>query len=293
METDIPGVEVRLAQQVEQILLKRINDNTLSLPAPSPVVTRVMQLLRNPDFNMKDAAALVEQDPVLAARVSRSANSAAHSGMERARSIPQALTRLGSERLKTILIELSTQRLFESRDTRIAEACRGLWQHSLAVAMLARDVSALIGVEDTEAAYLTGLLHDVGKPAVAWGLLEAEKAVVGTRTNYWIESNVWVEVIQACHRTVGVRLAERWNLPETICKAIQDCAEYDPAERQSPANVVRFANALCKREGLYVGKVDLDDANALVMIGRSMLGVEESVVNRLCTGVAERVRANS
>jgi hypothetical protein len=54
---------------------------------------------------------------------------------------------------------------------------------------------------------------------------------------------------------------------------------------------VRFSNALAKREGLYVGPVDRDDAEALVMIGRSLLGVDEEVVGRLASGLAGRIKA--
>lgn len=57
-----------------------------------------------------------------------------------------------------------------------------------------------------------------------------------------------------------------------------------------PANVVRFANALVKTNGISASRVDdLEDANALVMIGRSMLGLDEDVVNRLAQGLKERV----
>lgn len=283
------GMNERLGAQVKAIVLKRLGDNTLNLPLPSPVVTRCLQAIRDPAMSVKDAAALVEQDPALAARVTRSANSAAHATLDRVRSIPQALTRIGMEKLRSILVELSAQRLFDSRDPRIAEALRKVWEHSLAVGMLARDVAALCNVPDSEAAYLAGLLHDVGKPVVAWGLLEAERALVGTRTNFWIEASAWTDVVQRVHRPVGVAVAERWSLPETASQAIADCTEYDSAERLSVTNCVRFANALAKREGLYLGEVDRDDVDALLMIGRSMLGIDENVMGRLTHRLRERL----
>jgi putative nucleotidyltransferase with HDIG domain len=233
---------------------------------------------------------VIERDSVLAARVLRAANSVQHGGMERAKSLPQALTRLGVDRLRQALMEVSAHRLFESRDVRIADATRGLWEHSLAVAMLSRDVAALCGVNETEAAYLAGLLHDIGKPVVAWVLLEAEKSVIGTRTNVWIEPDVWIEVINRTHRPVGVMLAQKWGLPDTVSAAIADCAEYNGADRLSVANCVRFANALAKREGIYVGKVDQADADALVMIGRSLLGIDDNILTRLSAGLGERVK---
>lgn len=284
------AVAEKLSQEVQVILEKRINENQLTLPPPPAVVMKTMALLRDPNFTPKDASPIIERDTVLAARVLRAANSVQHGGMERAKSLPQALTRLGIDRLRTVLMEVSANRLFESRDPRIAEATRGLWGHSLAVAMLARDVSALCGITETEAAYLSGLLHDIGKPVVAWVLLEAEKSVVGTRTNVWIDPEVWIEVINLTHRPVGVSLAQKWGLPESVTAAIQDCAEYNGGDRLSVANAVRFANALAKREGIYVGKVDQADAEALVMIGRSLLGIDDSVLSRLSGGLGDRVK---
>jgi putative nucleotidyltransferase with HDIG domain len=280
----------KLSQEVQTILEKRISENQLNLPPPPAVVMKTMALLRDPNFTPKDASPIIERDTVIAARVLRAANSVQHGSMERAKSLPQALTRLGVDRLRTVLIEVSANRLFESRDPRIAEATRGLWTHSLAVAMLARDVAALCGVSETEAAYLSGLLHDIGKPVVAWVLLEAEKSVVGTRTNVWIDPDVWIDVINLTHRSVGVSLAQKWGLPDTVASAIQDCAEYNGSDRLSVANSVRFANALAKREGIYVGKVDQADAEALVMIGRSLLGIDDSVLSRLSGGLADRVK---
>jgi putative nucleotidyltransferase with HDIG domain len=284
------AVAEKLSEQVQSILEKRINENQLTLPPPPSVVMKTMALLRDPNFSPKDASPVIERDSVLAARVLRAANSVQHGGMERAKSLPQALTRLGLDRLRTVLMEVSAHRLFESRDQRIAEATKGLWEHSLAVAMLSRDVAALCGVNETEAAYLAGLLHDIGKPVVAWVLLEAEKSVVGTRTNVWIEPEVWIEVINRTHRAVGTVLAQKWGLPESVAAAIADCAEYNGSDRLSVANCVRFANALAKREGIYVGKVDQADAEALVMIGRSLLGIDDTILSRLAGGLGDRVR---
>lgn len=112
---------------------------------------------------------------------------------------------------------------------------------------------------------------------------------MGTRTNVWIEPEVWIEVINRTHRPVGTVLAQKWGLPETVTAAIADCAEYNGSDRLSVANCVRFANALAKREGIYVGKVDQADSEALVMIGRSLLGIEDSILSRLASRLGERL----
>jgi putative nucleotidyltransferase with HDIG domain len=285
----------KLGGQLEAIVQKRIASNTLVLPSLPTVALKCLTLLRSPNFAIKDAATIVERDPLVAAQVMRVANSAALATREPAKTILAALGRLGVDKLRTVLVEASAHKVFESRDQRIAGACKGLWEHSLAVASLARDILALGGgAGEPDVAYLAGLLHDVGKPVVAALLLEAERMASGGFTNHnkggWIESNAWISVIQTTHRKVGVALAEKWELPEAVVKAIRDCGDYDAGDRGCAANTVRFANAVAKREGLYVGPVDTDDNNALIMVGSSLLGFDEDFLKRVCQGLKDRMR---
>jgi HD-like signal output (HDOD) protein len=96
-------------------------------------------------------------------------------------------------------------------------------------------------------------------------------------------------VVSAGHRTVGVSLAERWNLDPEVVASIRDLDEYDAADRTCVANVIRFANALVKLHGLPGGHVEQEETEALVLIGRSMLDLDEDAVARLIEGLNARV----
>jgi hypothetical protein len=85
-----------------------------------------------------------------------------------------------------------------------------------------------------------------------------------------------------------VALVEKWKLPEEIVACIRE-DEYDPENRSCIGNFVRFANAVVKLEGIYVGQVDPDEAQAMVLVGRSMLGMDEDVVSRVSGSLRERM----
>jgi putative nucleotidyltransferase with HDIG domain len=280
----------KLMSEMKRIALARIASDRLVLPTLSPQVTRVLEMLSSQDVNFRTVASILEKDPLLAVQVMRLANSAALAGSGLVKNIEQAITRLGSNKLRTVLLEISVRSVFQSRDPRIADANRALWEHSLAVAMIARDVAGIAGCPHADEAYLTGLLHDVGKPIVAVMLLEAEKMIAADRRSTWIDGDAWVAAIQEAHRPIGAALAEKWNLPPAVLKSIRDCNDYDNSDRISVSNIVLFSNAIAKREAVYVGKVDLEDIDAMMMIGRSLLGLDEEVVGRLARGLKERVR---
>jgi len=122
-------------------------------------------------------------------------------------------------------------------------------------------------------------------------LLDAEKGLERRRDVVWMKSDTWMETVRTTHRPVGVALAEKWKLPEDITDAIRNAGEYDSVNRKSLSNYVRFCNAAVKRAGIYPGPVDTEDADALVMIGRSLLGLSDDLVAKTTNGLLERVRS--
>jgi len=281
----------KLGREIENIVLNRIETGRLSVPPLPEVATRCTAAIDDPDFSLRKSVELIEQDPVVAGRVLQRANSAANGGGPPAGTILEAVTRLGLDELKNTLVETAARELFESKDPRIAEATRGLWHHSVAVGIIARDLVALgenAGAAD--ATYLAGLLHDIGKPVVAAMMLEAERVIGQETGGQLVAADGWVSIIERTHRKVGVALAEKWALPAEVAAAIADNSEYDTTERGAASNYVRFANAVAKQEGICVGSFDEDDVEALIMIGRSMLGVDDDILAQLTDNLHARVQ---
>jgi HD-like signal output (HDOD) protein len=271
--------------------MRKIAGDQLILPSMPVTALRCLNMLKDPDFSVKEGCGLIERDPVLTAQIMKLGNSAAMAARDPVQTVLEAVTRFGLQKLKAFLIETSARKLFESRDPRIVESFKGLWEHSLAVAIMARDVVVLANCGVPESGYLGGLLHDVGKPIVAAMLLEAEKAILASKPKMvWLSSSEWVGIVQRIHRQVGVALALKWDMPDTVCRSIKDCDEYDDVDRLSIANAVRFANAVAKQQGIYIGEVNGDDNDALVMNGQSLLGLEDPEVKRLSDGLKNKVK---
>jgi putative nucleotidyltransferase with HDIG domain len=201
------------------------------------------------------------------------------------------VSRLGLKPLKLLLIEMSAREVFMSRNPRIRDAFRGIWEHCLAVGMLARDTASTLhsGV-DGEMAYLAGLFHDVGKPVTGALLLEAERSLIDDLDEPFMSETLWMKVVDSSHREVGAALAESWHLDPTVAETISDLTTYDDlAGPTSCRNLVRYANALTKQEGLYVGGIEHDEVTETIVRGRQLLGIDEPLELRLIGGLRERV----
>jgi putative nucleotidyltransferase with HDIG domain len=283
----------KVGGKLREIIGKRIAQNRLAVPSMPSVAVRCLEQLRDPNAKFSDLAATVEKDPLIASRLLRVVNSPAYGGREPITSIENAISRLGMKPFRLILIELAAREVFVSKNPRIRQAFRGIWEHCLAVGTLAREVAAKLHAgADGEAAYLAGLFHDVGKPVVGALLLEAERSLIDELDEPFMSDSLWLKVVDNAHRDVGAALASQWNLPAPVTKAIAGCDAYDEAAgRASCTNLVRYANALTKQQGLYVGAIDADEVAATVADGRRILGIDETTEAALVAGLGERVES--
>jgi putative nucleotidyltransferase with HDIG domain len=278
-----------LPNKLRQIVIARLSSDKLTLPAMPTVAQRCIELLRAEDVRSRDLVREIERDPVASAQVLRLANSAALGGST-CSTVAQAITRIGVKPLKPLFVQMSTQQVFQSKNRQIAASFKRVWEHSLAVGILARDMAALVGSVDQDAAYQAGLLHDIGKPILAVMLLELERAQADRARSSWMDGDAWLEIVNTIHRDVAIALAKKWNMPDEVQRSVAACGDYDVVDRKSVGNLVRFANAIAKQAGIYAGNVDADENQTLIMVGRSLVGVDEEVVERLLADLATRIQ---
>ena len=138
-------------------LARKIDD----LPLLPQVLARIVQLDPESDRYFDEFALLAREDPALAVKVIALANSAASSPASPMISIKDALVRVGTASVRSLVTSLAVQRVFIPTDRSQIR----LWQHSIAAGVAAESIAALtpgLGIEPNEA-YLVGLLHDVGR----------------------------------------------------------------------------------------------------------------------------------
>ncbi|MEQ8458711.1 MAG: HDOD domain-containing protein [Sandaracinaceae bacterium] len=283
---------VVVGRELTKILRRRLAYGRAQLPGIPAVVSVCLQELDDPEADLGKVAALIERDPLVSSKLLRVVNSPAFGGRGRISSIRQAVSRIGIKRTRSILLELSVRQVFTSRDPRIRSIFRKLWEHCLAVGTLARGIAQ--HVEDgpePDVAYLGGLLHDVGKPIVAAYLLDAERNLMEALGESWMADTVWLGIVEQFHREAGKALAKEWDLPPPVARSIEQSERFDHSEPRCLANLVCYANALVRIEGIDVGNIDYPEAHALALEGRGCFDVPEELEADLLSDLGEHVRA--
>jgi HD-like signal output (HDOD) protein len=126
-------------------------------PFPA-VVQRVMEYVNRPDFEVRKLETMIEEDPALAAKVLRVANSAAFAGSQPVSSIREAAVRLGARQVSDVAASIAAMAMFKD----VKGVGRTVRDHMVTTAMLVRVLGSR-KERASAAGYLTGLLHDMGK----------------------------------------------------------------------------------------------------------------------------------
>jgi HD-like signal output (HDOD) protein len=264
-----------------------LSQNRLQLPSMPFVALEGLELLASAPANAPALASLLSRDPLIAARLLKLAN-----GNEpQVDTLAAAVDRLGLEQVRRLLLELSTAQAHLSQNTAIRRSFRGLWEHCWVVGLLAEELSCALGAGASEATYLAGLLHDLGRLIAAALLLEAErKTPEGGEP--WMSHSVWLRVIDDAHQDIARAVLAQWSLPPAVVEGIAAAGAYDDrAGARGRGNLVRFANAVAERERTSVTGWGADQAIEAVMRGRALLGVTPALEARLVNSVRARVTA--
>lgn len=197
---------------LRQELVRRIELCELELPVLPDIATRVLALCQDPDGDARQLGDLIQRDPALAGNVLRIANSAAYASVEPIVSLQQAISRLGMTTMGDLAIAAAVNAKVMSMKGREAEM-RVLRAHAAATGIWSREVARHRRL-NVEAAFLTGLMHDVGRPIVHKSILDLARD--STLTDAEIE--VYVDEF---HPEVGRRLLDAWKLPHWIGAAVE------------------------------------------------------------------------
>lgn len=151
-----------MAQKTE--MMTRLPWAHLRLPPFPQVAIRVLQLAHNENVQLHQLCELVSSDPAFASEVLTVANSALYAPRYPSSSVLQAIAVLGANTLQGMCIMVGARAYLGK--SMAQPAMQTVWRHNLACALIAQRVAAA-GFLNRDAAYTSGILHDIGRFALA------------------------------------------------------------------------------------------------------------------------------
>jgi len=238
----------RLVRYVRRVLDRR----TEELPAFPAVAAHLLPLLECDEVEVAELESLLRRDQGLVFRVLRAANSPLYGGVVPARSLPEAIMRLGVHETARLSLAAVSRSLFDVEDRArravFPDLWSALWRDGLVSAYGARMLSETLRVGDAETLFLAAAFRNVGAllvlRVIAGGRVRGR--VVGRLRAPTVE-----RVLAALEAEVGADYLARCRLPAVIVAAARLLRA--PALPFGPETawlfVIRLAAALSARAG--------------------------------------------
>ena len=270
-----------------QEILKRVE----TLPPMPHMALKLLQAAQDPDTNLAQVAAWIEQDPAMTANLLRACNSPVYGLRTQVTSVRQATSLLGLRKVVQIALTVLSGPYLIPPQTGYHLETGDLWRNSVTSALAAELVAERSRYREPSTAYTAGLLQDIGKIVLADFVGDALPRIRALTEQEGLSWEAAEErVVGLPHPEVGARLLERWSFPATLVEAVR--FHHTPSRATADpelARIAHLADALTITLGMGLGADGL--AYALDEEALKDLGVEDSgQTQELLTELAERVQ---
>jgi putative nucleotidyltransferase with HDIG domain len=191
-----------------------------SLPTLPMVALQIGEVVHSKNASVHQVAEILRSDPATSAKLLRLVNSPYFGIPGGVSDVARAIPFVGFNTLYQLVLSISVLDTLKVGNS--ALDARALWTHSLTVATAARELAQEIRFGDTGACFTAGLLHDMGKIALA--KLDPDKLAATFATMR--DDGVSLEVAErqhglTPHDRVGSRLARQWKFPASLATPIE------------------------------------------------------------------------
>ena len=197
------------------------------LPGIPAVASKVMTAAADPNTSADDLREVIETDPALAARILKVANSSLYAFSRGIETLRHAIALLGFRTVENLVMAASLRDVFQN----FGLSEKLLWEHSTLAGAVSARLSSYGPIDvERESAFTAGLLHDLGKIALANAAREKYNKIIMRTYNEGVSfREAELDEFGFDHAELGALVAEKWKLPDRLVNAIR-YHHHDPSD---------------------------------------------------------------
>lgn len=234
----------------EEIFTKISNSG--SLPPLPEVLVKLMEACEDSESSLTDIAAIISKDTILNYKVLNLVNSAYYGVALKFNNIQQAVIYLGSNTIKNLAVTTTIQQVFSKKSYKKIKQFNitDFWVHSLHCATLSKHIAQRVGYSNYDEAYLSGMLHDIGRLLLITTFPEKCQALVQQAESFESLPETEKKVFGINHNEVGAWFIQKWQLPSFMADSVR--YHHETPERIAESfpliKIVYYANLINKWE---------------------------------------------
>ena len=230
--------EQNLSSSHLETLFSAIENDEINLPAMPDLAIKIQRMLDDFNVSAMQIVAAVSSDPVLAAQIIKSANSATYSGKPKVDKVMPAVSRIGYKALRNLVITVTMNKLSAVTHPVAKKHIADFWVHSREVAAISYVLAKNQKHLNPDEALLAGLVHDIGTLPLC---LFAEKNLAN------FDGQMLESLAIRFGAKVGEKLLLKWEFPEALARipVAHEDLQHDSGDLLATyADIVTVANML-------------------------------------------------
>lgn len=231
---------------LDQLFLAIENDE-LVLPTMPELAIKLQRMLDDINVSSHQIELAISSDPVIAAQLIRTANSAAFGDKPKVGTVMAAISRLGYRLLRNLVLTITMVKLSNVNHPVIKKHIAKFWEHSREVAAISYVLAKHQKHLNPDQAMLAGLVHDIGTLPLC---LHAEKMFAN------LDDATLGLLVRKFRAQFGERLLRAWEFPLELIEVIiehEDFQRESDSPHASYSDIVTVANML-NRETVKITK---------------------------------------
>jgi len=241
------------------IVDRHLTSSDANLPVFNTTALRIQQEIAKEEPDLRLIEKLIVSDQSLTAKVLSVSNSSFYKGLQQVSTVRNAIVRLGINEVSNIVMLVTHEHNFRSKDPFVHDIMRKLWRHSVGCAIGSNWLAKQCGLHAlAHEAFFAGLLHDVGMLFILT-VIDELKHSNELRTQP--SDALLVEAMNTLHTNHGHSLMSHWNLPAKYSAIARDHHEEEFDSNNLLLALVRLADKACCKLG-----IGLDEEPSLVLV---------------------------
>ena len=219
-----------------------------NLPTLPHILLKLFESCSQDSVDLIEIAAIVGKDPSLSAKILKLVNSAYFGLPQKVQEINQAVVIVGTSGIRNMAICACVYEAFPKPKKNGNFNLKMFWWHSLRCAFLSKSIASEMNSDQRDEAFVSGLLHDIGKVVLWVNCQAAYEALLGDCRGDGQQLIEGEARLGATHCEVAAWLLDRWNFQPMISDAVRYHHESPVriAQALPMTQIVCIANFLCQ-----------------------------------------------
>ena len=205
-----------------------IDKAMVDIPSLPTVIAEVVQAIEREGVSSRQIEEIVALDSAITVKLLKVVNSAYFGLPQQISSISQAISFLGLQQVRNLVLSIGVLNALRSDSPRVIALQKEFWEKSFGTAACASNIAARKGMpaKARDLVFVSGLLHDIGQLFLTtFSTSPYLEVLKHSQSSSEPLIEIELRVLRVTHAEIGGVLAEKWNFPIALQEVIANHEE--------------------------------------------------------------------